>query len=270
MLLLPKNTVVLILVLLTACVAAFVGGCASDGNRDSAPKNIKIDLNAISNAVPKDMPVSKYGNPSSYSVRGKTYYTLKTNQGFQQKGDASWYGTKFHGRRTSSGETYDMYAMTAAHKTLPIPSYVKVINLDNNKEIVVKVNDRGPFHAGRIIDLSYVAALKLDIVKTGTGRVKIESIGHASRQKVKPKQVFVQVGAFHVKDNAQQIHDKLAAASIESDIDKVIVSAKKHIYRVRIGPFKKRNDAGNMLKSLEDLGVSNAKVFSGYSIKSGE
>ena len=264
MLLLQKRSVIFIpVLLLAACVAVFIGGCASDGNRDSAPKNIKVDLNSISNAVPKDLPVSKYGNPSKYSVRGKTYYTLKSNKGFQQKGDASWYGTKFHGRRTSSGETYDMYAMTAAHKTLPIPSYVKVINLDNNKEIVVKVNDRGPFHAGRIIDLSYVAALKLDIVKTGTGRVKIESIGLASK-KERRKQVFVQVGAFRDRDNAQQIHDKLAASSIESDIDKVIVNAKKHIYRVRIGPFKKRDDAGKLLKSLEDLGVSDAKVFSGY------
>jgi len=250
-----KNFALLLLVLLFSA-------CGIVSNRDSAPRNAKIDLNAISNATPKDEPFSKYGNPAKYSVFGKTYYTLKSNHGFKQTGDASWYGTKFHGRRTSSGEAYDMYAMTAAHKTLPLPSYVKVTNLDNNKQIVVKVNDRGPFHAGRIIDLSYVAALKLDIVKNGTGRVEIEVINTSSAKQVKAKQVFVQVGAFSDKENAQQIHDKLAAASIESDIHKVIVNAKKHIYRVRIGPFDQHDEAGSMIKNLEDLGVGEAKVLS--------
>lgn len=239
-----------------------LSACGSMNSRDSAPRNTSVDLSAISDATPKDEPFSKYGNPEKYSVLGKTYYTLKSNQGFKQKGNASWYGTKFHGKRTSSGETYDMYAMTAAHKTLPIPSYVKVTNLDNDKQIVVKVNDRGPFHTGRIIDLSYVAALKLDIVKNGTGRVEIEAINVSSGNQAKANQVFVQVGAFSDKQNAQQIHDKLAAASIESDIHKVVVNARKHIYRVRIGPFDQRDEAGNMVKNLEGLGVGEVKVLS--------
>ena len=239
-----------------------LSACGGVSNRDSAPRNVKIDLSTISDATPKDEPFSKYGNPEKYSVFGKTYYTLKSNQDFKQKGDASWYGTKFHGRRTSSGETYDMYAMTAAHKTLPIPSYVKVTNLDNNKQIVVKVNDRGPFHAGRIIDLSYVAALKLDIVKSGTGPVEIEVINTSPGKQAKPNQVFVQVGAFSDKQNAQQVHAKLAAASIQSDIHKVVVNAKKHIYRVRIGPFDQRDEAGDMVKNLEGLDVGEVKVLS--------
>ena len=243
----------------------FLYACSSVGTRDSAPSNVKIDLTKINNAVPKKEPFSKYGNPKSYSVRGKTYSTLNSNVGFVQKGDASWYGTKFHGRRTSSGETYDMYAMTAAHKTLPLPTYVKVTNLDNGKHIVVKVNDRGPFHSGRIIDLSYVAALKLDIVKSGTGRVEVESIKStaSTRAPKKPKgQVFVQAGAFADEQNAKKVHEKLAIASIKSDIHKVVMSGTKNLYRVRIGPFKQRDAAGDMIRNLEGLGVNNAKVFS--------
>lgn len=240
-----------------------LSACSGKGNRDAAPRNVNIDFNSITNAVPKNEPLSRYGNPKSYSVFGKTYYTLKSSQGFKERGDASWYGTKFHGKRTSSGETYDMYAMTAAHKTLPLPSYVRVKNRDNGKEIVVKVNDRGPFHAGRIIDLSYVAALKLDIVKQGTGRVEIETIDMASNRQRQSEQVFIQVGAFMDKQNAQKVHDKLAQASIDSDIHTVVVNARKHIYRVRIGPFEQRTEAGNLVKEIENLGVGEAKVFSG-------
>ena len=125
---------------------------------DSAPKK-KIDVETIPNAIPKKEPKSRYGNPKSYVVFGKRYYVMDSGKGYIEKGIASWDGTKFHGRRTSSGETYDMYAMTAAHKSLPLPTYVQVTNLSNSKFIVVKVNDRGPFHENRIIDLSYTACL---------------------------------------------------------------------------------------------------------------
>ena len=127
-------------------------------------------------AVPRKEPLSKYGNPTSYVVFGKRYYTLKTASGFNERGIASWYGKKFHGRKTSSGEVYDMYKMTAAHKHLPLPTYVKVKNLENGKTITVRVNDRGPFHDNRIIDLSYAAATKLGILGKGTASVEIWAV----------------------------------------------------------------------------------------------
>ncbi len=131
-----------------------------------------VDLDKIPNAVPRREPRSRYGN-HTYKVFGKRYVPMKSAKGFRQKGIASWYGKKFHGRRTSSGETYDMFKMTAAHPTLPLPTYVRVTNLDTKKQIIVKVNDRGPFLHGRIIDLSYAAAHKLGIARKGTGRVHI-------------------------------------------------------------------------------------------------
>ena len=135
-----------------------------------------VDISGIEDAVPRNEPVSRYGNPASYVVYGKRYYTMPSSKGHRERGIASWYGTKFHGQRTSSGETYDMYKMTAAHKTLPLPSYVEVRNLRNNRTIVVKVNDRGPFVHDRIIDLSYVAAAKLGIQEDGTGLVEIRAL----------------------------------------------------------------------------------------------
>src|SRR5699024_3530194 len=127
-------------------------------------------------AVPKDEPLSEYGNPPRYTVFGETYHTLDSAEHFTQTGIASWYGRQFHGQRTSSGEPYDMFRMTAAHKTLPLPSYVRVTNLRSGKQVIVRVNDRGPFHDGRIIDLSYVAALKLGIVRHGSAPVRIETV----------------------------------------------------------------------------------------------
>ena len=129
---------------------------------DGPPDDENIDLASIPDAIPRDEPYSRYGNPASYEALGKTYYVLPSAAGFTQTGRASWYGKQFHGRRTSSGEPYNMFKMTAAHKRLPIPSYVRVTNLDTGKQVIVRVNDRGPFHDGRIIDLSYVAARRLD------------------------------------------------------------------------------------------------------------
>lgn len=134
------------------------------------------DLDAIPDAVPVAEERSRYGNPSEYEVDGKTYHVMDSADGYEQEGIASWYGPDFQGKRTSSGEPYDMYLMTAAHRTLPIPTYLEVTNLDNGRTVVVRVNDRGPFHSDRILDLSYVAARKLGIVGPGTGRVRIRAL----------------------------------------------------------------------------------------------
>lgn len=148
-----------------------------DFRRDRPPTNPPdIDLDAVPDAIPVEEPRSRYGNMAQYEAMGRTYRTLATSEGYEAEGMASWYGEEFHGRRTSSGEPYDMYAMSAAHPTLPLPSYVEVLNLENGRRVVVRVNDRGPFHAGRIIDVSYAAAHRLGMLAKGTARVRIRAL----------------------------------------------------------------------------------------------
>jgi rare lipoprotein A len=168
---------------LLTLILTYLAGCSSSSNpnsgrysqhTDSAPSAIKDSIK-FDNAKPIYEPYA-LANLRSYSVLGKQYTPLRTGKGYTATGGASWYGQKFHGHLTSNGETYDMYAMTAAHKTLPLPSYVKVTNLKNGREAIVRVNDRGPFHDNRIIDLSYAAAMKLGMLSTGTTQVKLEVI----------------------------------------------------------------------------------------------
>ncbi len=159
-----------------------ISGCGTLPNdtsffsqQDSAPAQ-PVDVSNVANAIPRVEPHSRYGNPASYVVFGQRYYVKKSSLNHIERGVASWYGTKFHGRRTSSGEPYDMLAMTAAHKSLPLPTYAEVTNLENGRKIIVKINDRGPFKKNRIIDLSYAAAIKLGIAKAGTGLVEVRTI----------------------------------------------------------------------------------------------
>ncbi len=168
---------------LVGLIFLFMTGCVSSKKsaKDGPPKTPVKNLDRIPNAIPKAEPLSRHGNrfknnSNSYVAKKKRYHVLSTSRGYKARGHASWYGTKFHGRKTSSGEPYDMYAMTAAHRTLPLPTYAKVTNLSNGKSIVVKINDRGPFHKDRIIDLSYVAAHKLGMLGKGTSKVEVESI----------------------------------------------------------------------------------------------
>ena len=151
------------------------GGSSFFTRQDSAPAH-PVDVSNIANAIPRVEPYSRYGNPESYVVFGQRYYVKKSSLNHVERGIASWYGTKFHGKRTSSGEPYDMLAMTAAHKSLPLPTYAEVTNLKNGRKIIVKINDRGPFKKSRIIDLSYAAAIKLGITKAGTGLVEVRAI----------------------------------------------------------------------------------------------
>lgn len=155
-------------------------GCASQHGRSGDA--IPPDIARIPDAVPKVEPLSKSGNPDSYVVFGKRYYTEKDSRGHVERGLASWYGKPFHGRKTSSGEIYDMHAMSAAHKTLPLPTYARVTNLENGRSVVVRINDRGPFHGPRIIDLSYTAAVKLGVVKHGTAKVEVRAIDPRHRR----------------------------------------------------------------------------------------
>ncbi|VAW62485.1 Septum-associated rare lipoprotein A [hydrothermal vent metagenome] len=223
------------------------------------------------NAVPANEPLSRYGNPESYTVRGKTYRVLKTATGFSEEGVASWYGTKFHGKKTSSGEPYNMYAMTAAHKTLPLPTYVEVTHKGNGRKIIVKVNDRGPFHDNRIIDLSYAAARKLDISATGTGPVSIRVINTAAldlktSDVVLPVaihnggKIHVQVAAMGTETAADKMADKLRSKHMQSVRVHVTENDGKKFYRVRIGPLPNVDLAYEVISELNELGMQTARV----------
>ena len=164
-----------------AAIVLLLGGCAGPGSRDSdrASDYQRLVPGEIPDAVPRVEPRSKYGNMASYTVGGRLYYTKQDARGHVERGKASWYGKKFNGRRTSSGEPYDMYAMSAAHKTLPLPCYARITNLDNGRSAVVRINDRGPFHSNRIIDLSYAAATKIGVFPKGTAIVEVRGLDPA-------------------------------------------------------------------------------------------
>ena len=252
-------------------LSALVSACSV---RDGAPDGFSKKWDEIPDAVPREESRSKYGNPPSYEVFGKRYYVMDSGDGFKQKGQASWYGTKFHGRRASSGETYDMYAMTAAHKTLPLPTYVEVRNLANGRKAVVKVNDRGPFHDGRIIDLSYAAATKLGVVATGTAPVEIRALTFGTDKK--PKQavvgieekyfdengkLYVQIAAFSAEENAMKMIAELREKNFRSVRIHVDNKNGKLIYRVRIGPVPSDNVAEKVLAQLKEINLNNAKII---------
>jgi peptidoglycan lytic transglycosylase len=197
-------------------------------------------------------PLSRYGNPMSYTIKGQRYVVLRKTDGFKQQGVASWYGTKFHKKRTSSGEPYDMYAMTAAHKTLPLPTYLRVINLENNKQVIVKVNDRGPFHEERILDLSYAAAKKLDILKRGTGTVEIVALTQEKKLTNKPLHYYLQVGAFAQLSRAQKLESRL-----ETLVNyPVNLESRNDTFLVNIGPINELSLSKKIKSELNQLGFA--------------
>lgn len=198
-----------LVILLHGCGSSSSSSGGGYGYGDGPPPK-DIDVRNLPDAVPKVELIRKAGNKSPYTVLGKTYQVLPSSIGFRERGVASWYGNKFHGRKTSNGEIYNMYAMTAAHKNLPIPCYVKVTNLDNGRTVIVRVNDRGPFHGGRIIDLSYAAAKKLDYSSKGTANVEVVAINPRDFQKNQghkksvQKNTMEQPGSRESVVNAQQ------------------------------------------------------------------
>ena len=232
--------------------------------RDSVPTK-PVDVLSVPDAVPKWETSSKYGNPNSNVSTGETTPEPQSRVNLVCRRLLEWYGKKFHGKRTSSGESYDMYAMTAAHKTLILPAYIEVTNLRNGKKVVVKVNDRGPFHENRIIDLSYAAATKLDVVAKGTALVKIRVVqpGYASGERGAPVETispeyspgdfFIQVGAFSELDNAERLLGKLNfIVNTLVKISQVMIDIRS-IYRVRIGPLSDVGIADKIVQQLIQL-----------------
>lgn len=265
--------------LLVSC--CIVSACSV---RDGPPDSVDYAWDEIEDAVPKAEPKSRYGNPSSYEVFGKRYQVMQSADGFTQKGEASWYGSKFHGQRTSSGETYDMHSMTAAHKSLPLPSYVEVVNHRNNRKAIVKVNDRGPFHDGRIIDLSYAAATKLGVAQTGTAPVSIRVVTPDSLEEPEAPEMhvaaaagpvrvsrdeslirddgklYVQVVAYANEDSALKMLKDLREQNFNSARIHVESSKGALLYRVRIGPVPTRDVAEKLLSQLKEIKYDTATI----------
>ena len=271
------------------------GGLYAPGVADSAPE-LPEDISALPEPVPKYEPRSHYGNRTPYTVLGETYNVLPSAKGYVERGLASWYGSKFHGRATSNFEAYDMYQFTGAHKTLPLPSYVRVTNLDNGRSTIVRINDRGPFHQGRLIDLSYAAAIKLGVNVHGTAPVEVRAIdpddmdSEPSANSVVPtpsirsvppsiavqpapasapiassadvQDGYLQIASFGEHDNAERLLARLRAAGIAGAALHEVEVDGRALWRVTIGPLQAAAAAG-IADQVEALGLGHPAFFSG-------
>jgi rare lipoprotein A len=273
-----------LLLTVAACVSP---SGTSQPVKDGPPARTPAGLADLPDPVPRVEPRSKYGNPPSYVVFGKTYYVMERPDGYAERGLASWYGTKFHGRPTSSGEPYDMYKLTAAHRSLPIPTYVRVTNLDNQKSAILRVNDRGPFHSDRIMDVSYAAAVKLGFANRGTARVLVEALtgspepGILVADREPPPQqttvtepvlatavpmlpppqrtvpasrvgdaLYLQAGAFRQRGGAERIQAELSR--LVDAVVEIRRNAADALYRVRVGPIATMAEAIRLQAVIEN------------------
>ncbi len=293
----PRVTRTVLLFTLSALV---LSGCSLSRRKPESPKaipsgsavpSIPPDVLAIPDAVPRAEPRGTRGNPPFYEVFGKRYYVMAKSEGWVERGTASWYGPGFHAASTSLGEPYDMYAMTAAHKTLPIPAYAEVTNLRNGRKIVVRINDRGPFVGDRIIDLSYTAAAKLDFLREGTAPVEVRVItpGQNASGSAEPpvlptaaatvspppvkvvnapaapantSAMFIQAGVFADHENARRRVEVLLAAGIELASLDELPRAERSLHRVRIGPFATVEEFDLNLAQVRALGITDARLLS--------
>ncbi len=242
----------------TLLLAVLVAGCAA-----APPPRPPPDPAAIPDAVPRAEPRAARGNPPFYEVFGRRYVVLESAEGFVEQGVASWYGPDFHGKSTSTGEPYDMYAMTAAHPTLPLPCYVRVTNLQNGSSVVVRVNDRGPFKKNRVIDLSYAAALRLDMVREGTAMVEVRVVGPgAAPPAAAPAAAgfYAQAGAFGEESNARRLADRLAAAGLAGVATLQASVGGRTLHRVRVGPVASVEEFDALIERLRVLGLADARL----------
>jgi len=256
--------------ILPLLLALLLAGCYNSyrPTGDGAPSD-RLDVSTIPNAVPRAEPRARYGNPESYEVFGRRYYVKNSSRDYTERGIASWYGTKFHGRLTSSREPYDMRAMTAAHKSLPLPTYAEVTNLENGRSVVVRINDRGPFHDNRLIDLSYAAATKLGITAKGTGLVEVRAIDPGQSRPISQRPrltaadatIYLQLGAFQEWSNAERLRNRIAR---EAAINSIEISKTRRdaatLYRVRIGPLASVEEADRITTNLTRHGIDPPKV----------
>lgn len=273
----------LALLLLAACAGvqrkpqapAEGGGLYAPHIQDRGPSE-PPDLSGLQEPEPRREPLARYGNRSPYTVLGRSYRVIDDPRGHVERGIASWYGEKFHGRATSSMEPYDMYAFTAAHKTLPLPTYARVSNLENGRSIVLRINDRGPFKDDRILDLSYAAAVRLDVHRRGTARVEVrvleEGVPLPAGTSVAAAPVaavasggsgpaVIQVGSFADKDNARALARRLRDAELRDvHLDAARVDGRR-VWRVRLGPFRSASVAQTWLQRVLALGHGAARII---------
>lgn len=260
--------------------AAVLAGCSSsspppasdDGDGGQTPGRYSIqqdrapsqplDPDEIQEVVPVPETRTLAGNYSPYVVNGSTYTVMDSEEGYEETGLASWYGEKFHGHRTSNGEVYDMYQVSAAHRSLPIPSYVRVTNLDNDRSVVVRVNDRGPFHSERVIDLSYAAAWKLGFTDRGTARVHLEAVvpdrqAPADRENrvrlADAAEHYLQVGAFSERSSAERVRQRVQDMTGATAFIRPVNSDNAgRLYRVRVGPIPGDRELDRISSTLQD------------------
>ncbi|MBY0544396.1 MAG: septal ring lytic transglycosylase RlpA family protein [Gammaproteobacteria bacterium] len=242
------------LLFMASLIAILPPAQAEFESMSDGPPTSSIDVASIPDAIPTPQPLSATGNPPYYDVDGKRYFVLKSSKGYAQEGTASWYGTKFQGKRTSSGEPYNMFAMTAASPNLPIPSFVQVINMKNGKKVVVKVNDRGPFHEGRIIDLSYAAAKKLGVFDHGTAKVKVVAIDTGVSNKL--ARFYLQVATFKQPNNAAILAKKLEVGLNNKVFVSPVDKTEAVFYRVLIGPLASLEESEILRRMLLAQGLS--------------
>jgi rare lipoprotein A len=237
---------------------------------DDGPAAPSVDVAKLVEPTPKIEPLARYGNKQNYSVLGHSYELLPSPRGYVERGIASWYGNKFHGYMTSSLEPYDMYAFSAAHKTLPLPTYARVTNLDNGKSVVVRINDRGPFHENRLIDLSYAAAVRIGVWPKGTGLVEVRAIDpeHPDVQPTalprtvtaQASRIYLQLGAFGDRANAERVAGTARRSGIvDVDIQSSDVNGRA-IHRVRVGPLADVAAADALTPRIERLGLGAPRV----------
>ena len=245
-----------------------------DGPPDSVPGN----LADIPDAVPRNEPYHKFAN-RPYTVFGRSYVPVINKERTVERGIASWYGKKFHGQRTASGEVYDMFAMTAAHPTFPIPSYARVTNVKNGRSVIVRINDRGPFHSNRIIDLSYAAAVRIGIASAGSGLVEVErvyeqpppgpavdrtppapALVETSVVTQEPGGLWLQLGAFSSRDGADSFREKMVR-DLSWNNEPLQVFSRDGLHRVRMGPYRNRDEAGAIAEKVRrSLGFEPALI----------
>ncbi|MEM6819560.1 MAG: septal ring lytic transglycosylase RlpA family protein [Pseudomonadota bacterium] len=257
-----------------------VSGCVAFPERDGPPQQGGATARPVQ-GIPGPEPRSRYGNPEFYEVAGQRYFVMDSAKGFRERGVASWYGSKFHGKRTSSGEPYDMYALSAAHKSLPLPTWVRVTHLGNGRSLVIRVNDRGPFVDDRIIDLSFAAARELDMITAGTALVEIEVLDFTANQQAgeiaeAPEQVitegtplkrqplFLQTGAFSEAINANRQREQLESAGISRVSVNPGTSGDGSVtlYRVQIGPIADVAQFDRIQQQLRQMGIDSARLVS--------
>ena len=264
-----------------ACAVSLLVGILSACSASSPPR-APGDSRAAAPAPAAVAPRSDRGNPPFYDVLGKRYHVLPSSAGYVERGIASWYGRNFHGLSTSSGEVYDMNAMTAAHTTLPLPTWVEVTNLASGKRVVVRVNDRGPFVANRLIDLSYAAATALDIVRDGTARVEVRAIAGPNGPPGEPTvaaaapppppaidapaavppadRMFVQVAAFSQADNAERLVARLRASGFANLVVITQPDGRRILHRVRLGPIRDAGEFDELSARLLAIGVGGSRL----------